>query len=194
MALRPYFKNGVFSSKKELVSSESVQAISIGLVRYLGVSREAKSGAEIPTSILLSSDGTKQSKRIVHEFEDAFETIGLEVGNAGRLEKAGLEVAFFKLGFDAGIYIREKDDEIEIEFFERGDEIGGIEAALPGGVNYRGKAKKVDHALPIPQVAVNQIEHALNMQAALEYVKPAELVRDLEKEARMIWENSKEGI
>ncbi|MBQ2639021.1 hypothetical protein IJF91_03085 [Candidatus Saccharibacteria bacterium] len=194
MPLKAYFNNGILSEKSENITSGFIQAVSIGLVRYLGNSREAKSGAEIPTSVLLSSDGSEKSKEIIEDFKDALEMIGLEVGDAKNLEKDGLKFVITELKFDAGIFIEEKFEDIEIEIFERGDEIGGLEASLPGGVNFKGKVKKSTSALPIPQIAVNQIEHALNIEIGLDNVGRATLARDLEKEAKEIWEKHRKMI
>lgn len=194
MPLKAYFNNGVLEEKTENVTPGFVQAVSIGLVRYLGTAREAASGAEIPTSVLLSCNNSEKSEKITEDFKDALETIGLEVGDAKNLEKDGLKFVITELNFDAGIYVEATDKEVKIEIFERGDEIGGLEASLPGGVNFKGKAKRSDEALPIPQIAVNQIEHALNTEIGLDDVGRANLARDLEKEAAEIWEKHRKMI
>ena len=87
------------------------------------------------------------------------------------LDVEALKKQFFDEDYDSGIVIKSEDDEIKIELFERGDDIGGLEASLPGGVNFEGKVKSVDHALPIPQIAVNHIEHALNTETGFGVLK-----------------------
>lgn len=185
--LKKYFDNGVLTEKADNVTPGFIQALSFGLIRYMGNSRDSSSGAERPLSILISYDGEK-TKEIFNYFADALETIGIEVGDAGVLEKKGLEIAFFDLNFDSGIFIGKEKDEIKIEIFERGDDIGGLEASLPGGVNFKGKVKSVPYALPIPQIAVNHIEHALNTETGFTVMK-AELIRDMRKEALNCYEN-----
>ena len=186
MPLKAYFKNGVLSERTEAITAGFIQALTMGLIRYMGNSRTTVSGLERPLSVMLSYDET--SKEIERYFEDALETIGVEHADVGKLEKKALKIAFFDLGFDLGIFIRTKNELTKIEFFERGDDIGGLEAVLPGGVNFEGKVKSVNYALPIPQIAVNHIEHTLNTEVGFD-TKPAEFHQDLRKEALKAYKN-----
>ena len=108
---------------------------------------------------------------MISYFEDAFKTIGIDYEKRDNLTIDDLKTQFYDEDFDSGISIKTNGDEIEIELFERGDDIGGLEASLPGGVNFEGKVKSVDHALPIPQIAVNHIEHALNTETGFGVLK-----------------------
>ena len=162
--LRPYFKDGVFSEKFVAITPGFVEAFSIGLIRYMGDSRTAATGEERPLSCLFSVAEDANSAQIFGYFKDAFEYLGIDFENLGAKPLDVLKTALYDKDCDAGLAIRAHDDEIKIEVFERGDEVGGLEASLPGGVNFEGKVKFASHALPIPQIAVNHIEHALNTE------------------------------
>jgi hypothetical protein len=169
--IKPYFKDGILTEKFEAITPGFVEALSIGFIRYMGDSRTSKSGMERPLSVLFSVDTDDNSKTIFSYFEDAFKTIGIDYEKRDNLTIDALKTQFYDEDFDSGISIKANGDEIEIELFERGDDIGGLEASLPGGVNFEGKVKSVDHALPIPQIAVNHIEHALNTETGFGVLK-----------------------
>jgi hypothetical protein len=169
--IKPYFKDGILTEKIDAITPGFIEALSIGFIRYMGDSRTSESGMERPLSVLFSVDGTENSKTIFGYFEDAFKTIGIDYEKRDNLDVETLKKDFFDKGYDSGIVINSEDDEIKIELFERGDDIGGLEASLPGGVNFEGKVKSVDHALPIPQIAVNHIEHALNTETGFGVLK-----------------------
>ena len=161
--LKPYFENGVFSEKFDAITPDFITALSVGLIRYMGDARTDESGMERPLSILFAVNHPEETSEIYKYFEDSLQEIGIDYENIGEKSKDELKTIFFDQGKDCGIFITSENDELKLEIFERGDDIGGLEASLPGGVNFEGKVKKVDHALPIPQIAVNHIEHALNM-------------------------------
>lgn len=165
--LKPFFENGVLSEKIEAVTPGFIEALSIGFLRYMGDSRTSKSGMERPLSVMFSVDENESSKTVFEYFKQTFDYIGIDYKNAGDIETEKLKKLFFDQDYDSGIRIWTFEDEIKIEIFERGDDIGGLEATLPGGVNFEGKIKSVNHALPIPQIAVNHIEHALNTETGL---------------------------
>ena len=169
--IKPYFKDGILTEKFDAITPGFVEALSIGFIRYMGDSRTSKSGMERPLSVLFSIDSDEKTKTIYKYFEDAFKIIGIDFEKRENLEIEKLKEQFFNEDFDSGIAIRTSGDEIEIEIFERGDDIGGLEASLPGGVNFEGKVKSVNHALPIPQIAVNHIEHALNTETGFGVLK-----------------------
>lgn len=165
--LKAYFNNGTLSEKFESVTPGFIEAFSIGLIRYMGDARTSKSGMERPLSVLFSVEKSDEVEEKFGYFKDAFETIGIDFNNAGEISANELKEKFYKEDYDCGILLYSENDELKIEAFERGDDIGGLEASLPGGVNFEGKVKSVDHALPIPQIAVNHIEHALNTETGL---------------------------
>ncbi len=165
--LKPYFEDGVLTEKLEAVTPGFVEAFSIGLIRYMGDSRTSKTGMERPLSVLFSTVNTDEIKKIFEYFKEAFDIIGIDYKNAGELSAEELKNKFFDEDYDCGIILYQDGDDIKIEVYERGDDIGGLEASLPGGVNFEGKIKSVDYALPIPQIAVNHIEHALNTETGL---------------------------
>ncbi|MBP5511911.1 hypothetical protein J6X90_00775 [Candidatus Saccharibacteria bacterium] len=169
--IKPYFNNGVLSEKFEAITPGFIEALSIGFIRYIGDSRTSKSGMERPLSVLFSHDDSENSKTVHGYFKDAFNVIGIDHQLAKNLSVEELKQKFFDEEYDSGILIRSLDDAIEIEIFERGDDIGGLEASLPGGVNFEGKVKSVNYALPIPQIAVNHIEHALNTETGFDVLK-----------------------
>lgn len=169
--IKPYFKNGVLTEKFDAITPGFVEALSIGFIRYMGDSRTSKSGMERPLSVLFSVGKAENSEKIFEYFKNAFEIIGIDFEKRENLSKEDLKKQFFDEDFDSGISINSEKDEIKIEIFERGDDIGGLEASLPGGVNFEGKVKSVDHALPIPQIAVNHIEHALNTETGFDMLK-----------------------
>lgn len=164
---KAFFNNGVLSEKLDSVTPGFIEAFSIGFIRYMGDSRTSDSGMERPLSVLFSVEKTEEINRIFGYFKEAFDIIGIDYENAGEIKNEELKKKFYDEKFDSGISLKEKDGELKIEVFERGDDIGGLEASLPGGVNFEGKVKIVNHALPIPQIAVNHIEHALNTETGL---------------------------
>lgn len=169
--IKPYFKDGVLTEKFDAITPGFIEALTIGFIRYMGDSRTSKSGMERPLSVLFSVDDHENSKIVYKYFEDAFKIIGIDYISAGNLDVETLKEKFFKTGFDSGISIKAQNEDIKIEIFERGDDIGGLEASLPGGVNFEGKVKSVNHALPIPQIAVNHIEHSLNTETGFDMLK-----------------------
>ena len=162
--LKPYFKNGIFSEKIDAITPGFIGALTIGLVRYMGDARTDELGMERPLAVAFSVKKSENSQMIYDFFKSTFDLAGLDYKNLGEKSREDLKTTFFDDGFDCGIMIYDKNDEIKLEIFERGDDIGGLEASLPGGVNFEGKVKSVNHALPIPQIVVNQIEHALNTE------------------------------
>ena len=173
--IKPYFNNGILTEKVANVTPGFINALSMGFLRYMGDSRTLKTGMERPLSVLFSVDENEKSKTVYQYFEESFQNFGIDYENVGNLDVETLKKQFYDRDYDSGISVRIKNDEIEIEIFERGDNIGGLEAALPGGVNYQGKAISVDHALPIPQIAVNHIEHALNTETGLDILNNAKI-------------------
>lgn len=173
--IKPYFKDGILIEKSDSITPGFINALSMGFLRYMGDSRTTKTGMERPLSVLFSVDDDEKSKRVYSYFEESFQNFGIDYESAGNLGIEQLKKQFYDLDYDSGISIKAKKDEIEIEIFERGDNIGGLEAALPGGVNYQGKAISVDHALPIPQIAVSHIEHALNTETGLDILNNAKI-------------------
>jgi hypothetical protein len=166
--LKPFFENGILREQADVITPGFIEALSIGFVRYMGDSRTDESGLERPLSVMFTVEKTENAEKIFEYFKNAFDFIGIDYQNLGNKPLETLKEKFFEKQYDSGIAIREKNSEIEIEIFERGDEIGGLEASLPGGVNFEGKVKSVNHALPIPQIAVNHIEHALNTKTGFD--------------------------
>lgn len=130
--IKPYFKNGVLSEKAEAVTPGFVVAFSKGLARYTGDSIVQKSGMERPLSVLLSSDGSDSSEKVLGYFKGTLFEMGIDAEK--NLEK-----------YDLKIEIREKEA-LEIEVFD----------------------KFTGELLPIPQIAVNYIEHSLNTETGLD--------------------------
>ena len=161
--LKPYFENGIFSEKLDAITPDFITALSVGLIRYMGDARTDESGLERPLSVMFAVNHPEETAKIYQYFEDAFQEIGIDYENLGEKSSEELKNIFFDRGADCGIFMTAENDDLKLEIFERGDDIGGLEASLPGGVNFEGKVKSVNHALPIPQIAVNHIEHALNM-------------------------------
>ena len=171
--------------EKDSVTPGLIQAFTMGLLRYMGTAREAESGAERPLMVMLARDDTEESEEYLRYFEESLETIGVEHADAGTLTVPALNFAFFKLGFDLGIHIS-VEKEVKIEVFERGDELGGLEASLPGGVNFEGKAKSVPYGIPVSKIGIEQIKHALKTEIGLE-VAPVELGEDLHEDAKNVY-------
>jgi hypothetical protein len=177
-----FFKDGIISQPVDAITPGFVQALTMGFLRYMGNARESESGAERPLRVLLCHDDTEEAEEKLRFFEEALETVGVEHGDAGSLSVPALNIAFFELKYDAGIAIYFEDDEIKIEIFECGEEIGGLEASMPGGVNYEGKARSLPYGTPLTQAGVNVIEHALNTETGFE-TATTELNEDLHDEA-----------
>ena len=130
--LKPYFENGILTEKIDSITPGFVVSFSKGLAHYTGDSIVQKTGMERPLAVLLSSDGSENSKKVLELFKDTLFGMGIDAEE--KLEK-----------FDIKIEIREKED-LEIEVFD----------------------KFTGELLPIPQIAVNYIEHSLNTETGLE--------------------------
>lgn len=166
-----FINNGKITEPAEVITLTFIQSIVVGLTRYAGTAATSESGMERPLKVLLG--GNEPGEYIRSMFEEALETAGIEHGDAGEITVPGLNFAFFDMDFDFAISVNEIRHNYEIEFFERGDNLGGLEATLPGGVNFEGTgsdeegtdtskqivAKK--YGLPLCQNGVNQIEMAL---------------------------------
>jgi len=203
--MKKYIENGILKIKESELTAKTVRKIVAGLVRYAGNAKTSESGAELPLQVLLGGD--RESEGVISLFEEALESAGCEHGNAGELPTAGLNFAFFDMGFDLAVAVFEDvneknldDPTFNIEFFERGDQLGGLEAILPGGVNHKGtgsdekgtdlseKIKKFPYGLPVSQAGVNQIELAFQSDEDFP-TATVELHEDLHEDAEDRYES-----
>ena len=175
-----------------------IQTVTSGLIRYAGTSRESESGAERPLRVLVGGDTRESTEWILNDFEVALETVGVEHASVGVLPTPAINFAFFEMGFDLAIDVTASHNPYTdngIKIFERGDAIGGLEAAMPGGVNFKGTGanskgedlsgnqQSFKFGVKLSQHGVNSIENALESETGFTYTSAVEYAENLHEDA-----------
>ena len=190
-----YFGTDGIRQKAEAFTPGFIQAITLGIVRYLGNARETEDGMERPAKVLLGGDTRESTEWILRYFEEALETIGIDHGNVGVLPTPAINYAFYEMGYDLAIDVTASHNPASdngIKIFERGDAIGGLESVMPGGVGFQGtgttpsgkdlsaRLKKYPYGIKLSQAGVNAIENALENETGFDVgvVEFAEYLHD----------------
>ena len=190
-----YFGTDGIRQKAEAFTPGFIQAITLGIVRYLGNARETEDGMERPVKVLLGGDTRESTEWILRYFEEALETIGIDHGNVGVLPTPAINYAFYEMGYDLAIDVTASHNPASdngIKIFERGDAIGGLESVMPGGVGFQGtgttpsgkdlsaRLKKYPYGIKLSQAGVNAIENALENETGFDVgvVEFAEYLHD----------------
>lgn len=190
-----YFGTDGIRQKAEAFTPGFIQAITLGIVRYLGNARETEDGMERPAKVLLGGDTRESTEWILRYFEEALETVGIDHGNVGVLPTPAINYAFYEMGYDLAIDVTASHNPASdngIKFFERGDAIGGLESVMPGGVGFQGtgttpsgkdlsaRLKKYPYGIKLSQAGVNAIENALENETGFDVgvVEFAEYLHD----------------
>ena len=190
-----YFGTDGIRQKAEAFTPGFIQAITLGIVRYLGNARETEDGMERPAKVLLGGDTRESTEWILRYFEEALETVGIDHGNVGVLPTPAINYAFYEMGYDLAIDVTASHNPASdngIKIFERGDAIGGLESVMPGGVGFQGtgttpsgkdlsaRLKKYPYGIKLSQAGVNAIENALENETGFDVgaVEFAEYLHD----------------
>lgn len=190
-----YFGTDGIRQKAEAFTPGFIQAITLGIVRYLGNARETEDGMERPAKVLLGGDTRESTEWILRYFEEALETVGIDHGNVGVLPTPAINYAFYEMGYDLAIDVTASHNPASdngIKIFERGDAIGGLESVMPGGVGFQGTGtipsgkdlsahlKKYPYGIKLSQAGVNAIENALENETGFDVgaVEFAEYLHD----------------
>ena len=178
-----YFGTDGIRQKAEAFTPGFIQAITLGIVRYLGNARETEDGMERPAKVLLGGDTRESTEWILRYFEEALETVGIDHGNVGVLPTPAINYAFYEMGYDLAIDVTASHNPASdngIKIFERGDAIGGLESVMPGGVGFQGtgttpsgkdlsaRLKKYPYGIKLSQAGVNAIENALENETGFD--------------------------
>ena len=193
-----YFGTDGIRQKADAFTPGFIQAITLGIVRYLGNARETADGMERPVEVLLGGDTRESTEWILRNFEEALETVGIDHGNVGVLPTPAINYAFYQMGYDLAIDVTASHNPATdngIKIFERGDSIGGLEAVMPGGVGFKGtgttssgqdlshEIKKYPFGVKLSQAGVNAIENALENETGFD-VGVVEFAEDLHADAK----------
>ena len=193
-----YFGTDGIRQKAEAFTPGFIQAITLGIVRYLGNARETEDGMERPAKVLLGGDTRESTEWILRYFEEALETVGIDHGNVGVLPTPAINYAFYEMGYDLAIDVTASHNPASdngIKIFERGDAIGGLESVMPGGVGFQGtgttpsgkdlsaRLKKYPYGIKLSQAGVNAIENALENETGFD-VGVVEFTEYLHDDAR----------
>ena len=190
-----YFGTDGIRQKAEAFTPGFIQAITLGIVRYLGNARETEDGMERPVKVLLGGDTRESTEWILRYFEEALETVGIDHGNVGVLPTPAINCAFYEMGYDLAIDVTASHNPASdngIKIFERGDAVGGLESVMPGGVGFQGTGttpsgkdlsahlKKYPYGIKLSQAGVNAIENALENETGFDVgaVEFAEYLHD----------------
>ena len=190
-----YFGTDGIRQKAEAFTPGFIQAITLGIVRYLGNARETEDGMERPAKVLLGGDTRESTEWILRYFEEALETVGIDHGNVGVLPTPAINYAFYEMGYDLAIDVTSSHNPASdngIKIFERCDAIGGLESVMPGGVGFQGtgttpsgkdlsaRLKKYPYGIKLSQAGVNAIENALENETGFDVgvVEFAEYLHD----------------
>ena len=193
-----YFGTDGIRQKADAFTPGFIQAITLGIVRYLGNARETADGMERPVKVLLGGDTRESTEWILRNFEESLETVGIDHGNVGVLPTPAINYAFYQMGYDLAIDVTASHNPATdngIKIFERGDSIGGLEAVMPGGVGFKGtgttssgqdlshEIKKYPFGVKLSQAGVNAIENALENETGFD-VGVVEFAEDLHADAK----------
>ena len=140
-----YFGTDGIRSKAERFTPEFIGKIAKGLADYAGDGNK---------KVLLGGDTRESSEWIIRDFERAFETLGIETGNAGVLPTPGINYAFYDINFDYAVDVTASHNPYTdngIKVFERGDGCG----------------------VKLSEAGVEKIENALDDINGLELVEPS---------------------
>ena len=196
-----YFGTDGIRQKADAFTPGFIQAITLGIVRYLGNARETADGMERPVKVLLGGDTRESTEWILRYFEEALETVGIDHGNVGVLPTPAINYAFYQMGYDLAIDVTASHNPASdngIKIFERGDSIGGLEAVMPGGVGFKGTGtttsgkdlssciKKYPYGVKLSQAGVQAIENALENETGFD-VGSVEYAEDLHQQAKDIY-------
>ena len=192
-----YFGTDGIRQKAEAFTPGFIQAVTLGIVRYLGNAKEDESGLERPARVLIGGDTRESTEWMIRYFEEALETVGIDHGTVGVLPTPAINYAFYEMGYDLAIDITASHNPYTdngIKIFERGDTIGGLEATMPGGVAFSGTGtndsgedlahlvKKYPYGIKLSQSGVNAIENALENESGFDVHSP-EFREDLHEDA-----------
>ena len=192
-----YFGTDGIRQKAEAFTPGFIQAVTLGIVRYLGNAKEDESGLERPARVLIGGDTRESTEWMIRYFEEALETVGIDHGTVGVLPTPAINYAFYEMGYDLAIDITASHNPYTdngIKIFERGDTIGGLEATMPGGVAFSGTGtndsgenlshlvKKYPYGIKLSQSGVNAIENALENESGFDTHSP-EFREDLHGDA-----------
>ena len=193
-----YFGTDGIRQKADDFTPDFIQTVTSGLIRYAGTARESESGAERPLRVLVGGDTRESTEWILNDFEVALETVGVEHASVGVLPTPAINYAFFEMGFDLAIDVTASHNPYTdngIKIFERGDAIGGLEAAMPGGVNFKGTGanskgedlsgnqQSFNFGVKLSQHGVNSIENALESETGFTYTSAVEYAENLHEDA-----------
>jgi|GEM_PF-111279 len=196
-----YFGTDGIRQKAEAFTPGFIQAITLGIVRYLGNARETVNGMERPVKVLLGGDTRESTEWILRYFEEALETVGIDHGNVGVLPTPAINYAFYQMGYDLAIDITASHNPASdngIKIFERGDSIGGIEAVMPGGVGFKGTGttssgqdlsshlQSYPYGIKLSQAGTYAIENALENETGFD-VGAVEFAEDLHEDAKTLY-------
>lgn len=196
-----YFGTDGIRQKADAFTPGFVQAITLGIVRYLGNARETADGMERPVKVLLGGDTRESTEWILRYFEEALETVGIDHGNVGVLPTPAINYAFYQMGYDLAIDVTASHNPASdngVKIFERGDSIGGLEAVMPGGIGFKGTGtttsgkdlssfvKKYPYGVKLSQAGVQAIENALENETGFD-VGSVEYAEDLHQQAKDIY-------
>ena len=192
-----YFGTDGIRQKAEAFTPGFIQAVTLGIVRYLGNAKEDESGLERPARVLIGGDTRESTEWMIRYFEEALETVGIDHGTVGVLPTPAINYAFYEMGYDLAIDITASHNSYTdngIKIFERGDTVGGLEATMPGGVAFSGTGtndsgenfshlvKKYPYGIKLSQSGVNAIENALENESGFDTHSP-EFREDLHGDA-----------
>lgn len=116
-----YFGTDGIRGKAEMFSTEFVQLVAKGILE----SKKPKQHDEL--KILIGGDTRESTEWILRDFEKAFETLGIEYGNAGVMPTPAINEVFYKIGFDYAVDVtasHNPSSDNGIKIFERGKNSG----------------------------------------------------------------------
>lgn len=167
-----YFGTDGIRDKAEVFTPEFIQKIVIGLGRYAGTGVEAESGAERPMRVLLGGDTRESTEWILRDFEEAFETIGVDHGNVGVLPTPGINYAFYEMGYDLAVDVTASHNPFSdngVKIFERGEKNGKKLGEL--GVDFVEEALKKGQALNVQTTELAEDLHEDALELYLTHLK-----------------------
>ena len=91
-----YFGTDGIRQKAEAFTPGFIQAVTLGIVRYLGNAKEDESGLERPARVLIGGDTRESTEWMIRYFEEALETVGIDHGTVGVLPTPAINYAFMK--------------------------------------------------------------------------------------------------
>ena len=162
-----YFGTDGIRKKASEFTPEFLRAVAKGLANY-GESLKPEGGIKV----LIGGDTRESSEAMIRDFEEAFESLGVEYGSVGVLSTPAISYVFYEMGFDFAIDITASHNpwtDNGIKIFERGSK-GSIKLS-DAGREFIEKAIEAGQDYPVVATELRENLHDEAVEIYLEHLR-----------------------